>query len=106
MLKFFSKIAFLFIPSVTLAATINTSRGFSGLVSFFVDFIQRIIYFIFALAFIVFLWGVIKYFIVGGGDANSVKEGKRFVFSGIIGFCVMFLLWGIVRLLQNTFLGG
>jgi len=49
-----------------------------------------------AIAFIVFLWGVYKYFILGGADEGSRAEGRMYVLYGVIGFVVIFALWGLV----------
>ena len=60
---------------------------------------------IFAIAFIVFLWGVFQYFIAGGADEGKRADGRNFILYGIIGFVIMFSLWGIVNILIGTFPG-
>ena len=57
---------------------------------------------LFALAFIVFLWGVFKYFILGAANEDDRKEGRQFVLWGVIGFVVILSIWGIVNLLMGT----
>jgi hypothetical protein len=57
---------------------------------------------IFAIAFIVFIYGVYRYFIQDGGNAEKVQEGQRFVMWSIIGFVIMFSIWGIINLFINT----
>jgi|GEM_PF-2430066 len=57
---------------------------------------------IFSVAFVVFLWGVFRYFIAGAGDEEKRKEGRTFITWGIIGFFLMFAVWGIVNLLINS----
>ena len=57
---------------------------------------------IFAIAFIVFIWGVFTYFIAGGANEEKQKEGKKFIFYALIGFVLMISLWGIVNLLVGT----
>lgn len=54
-----------------------------------------------AIAFIVFLWGVFKYFILDNDKAK--KEGKDLALWGIIGFVVIFALWGLVYLVMSVF---
>lgn len=62
---------------------------------------------IFALAFIVFLWGVAKAYIFSGGEAEAVSQGHRLILWGIIAFVVMISLWGLVNIVATTFgLGG
>lgn len=56
-----------------------------------------------ALAFIVFLWGVFKYFILGSADEKNRAEGRQFVLWGIVGFVIILSLWGIVNLVMGTF---
>lgn len=74
-------------------------------------FLLQIIYFIdrylvpiiFALAFVVFLWGVYSTFIAGANNEEKRQEGQRLVMYGLIGFFLMLSVWGIVNLLINSF---
>jgi hypothetical protein len=62
---------------------------------------------IFALAFIVFLYGVAKAYIFSSGSEDAVSQGHRLILWGIIGFVVMISLWGLVNVVASTFgLGG
>lgn len=58
---------------------------------------------VFAIAFIVFLWGVFNYFIAGGANEEKRSEGAKFVLWSIIGFAVMISVWGLVNILVTTF---
>lgn len=55
-----------------------------------------------AIAFIVFLFGVYKYFIQGAADEKNREDGRKFVLWGIIGFVVITSIWGIVNLVSGT----
>jgi hypothetical protein len=57
---------------------------------------------IFALAFLVFIWGVMNYFIFSGGDEGKRSEGRQFAFWGILGMVVLFSVWGFVNLMLST----
>ena len=62
-----------------------------------------------AVAFLVFLWGVYKYFILGASNESEKGEGRQFVLWAIIGFVAIFSIWGLVGVLAGTFslpLGG
>lgn len=52
---------------------------------------------IFALAFIAFLIGMVRFFF--SPDVESRKNGKQFAIWGVIGLAVLFSTWGIVKLL-------
>lgn len=58
---------------------------------------------LFAIAFIVFLYGVFKTYIWSRGDETEVEKGHKLIFWGIIGFVVMISLWGLVNVVANTF---
>lgn len=73
---------------------------FIGLVLYFID--NFLVPLIFAIAFIVFLWGMYTYFILGGANEEKRKEGQKLAVSGIIGFVIMIAVWGIVILLLNS----
>lgn len=55
--------------------------------------------FLYAIAFIFFLWGVYSYFF--NDNEEKRKEGRQFALWGIIGFAVLFSVWGLVRLLMS-----
>lgn len=57
---------------------------------------------IFALAFLVFVWGVINYFFLHSGDEQKRAEGRMFVLWGLLGMVVLFSVWGFVNLLLST----
>src|SRR3989338_982836 len=58
---------------------------------------------LFALAFIVFLYGIAKAYIFSVGDEEGVKKGHKLLLWGLIGFVVMISLWGLVNVVANTF---
>jgi hypothetical protein len=58
---------------------------------------------VFALAFLVFIWGMFKTFILGGSDPGKQEEGKQLMLYAIVGFVIMVSLWGIVNLLADGF---
>jgi hypothetical protein len=78
---------------------------FQSLVSMFTDLIGILVIVVFGLTFVVFIWGIIKSWIINGGEAEGIKEGKHIVVVGIIAFVIMFSIWGILALLQTVFTG-
>ncbi len=59
---------------------------------------------LYAIAFIMFLIGMVRFFFMGGEEAR--QKGKQFMLWAIIGFVVLFSVWGIVRLLLSVLPGG
>ncbi len=55
-----------------------------------------------AVAFIVFLWGIFKYFILGASNESDKGEGRKFAMWGVIGFVIILSLWGIVNIVKDT----
>lgn len=64
-------------------------------------FDEAIIPLLYAIAFIMFLIGIVRYFFFGGEEAR--EKGKQFILWGLVGFFVIFSVWGIVKLLLSTF---
>lgn len=56
---------------------------------------------VFAIALLVFIWGVFKFFILGGGDEGAREEGKQLMLYAIAGFVVMVSIFGIVNLIAG-----
>ena len=93
-------LAALALPLVTSAATIN---NISDLGSFIINTINNIIVpVLFAIAFIVFLWGAFDTFILGATSEEVKERGKNLMLWGLIGFFVMVSIWGLVNLLTGT----
>ena len=78
-----------------------TIRGILCIVA--VDILDPIIGVLLLLATVVFLWGIVKY-IFAGDDTEKLKEARQFIMWGIVGLFVMISVWGLVELINNTFL--
>jgi hypothetical protein len=57
---------------------------------------------IIALAFIAFLWGVVNYFFLNGGNEDKRVEGRQFMIWGVLGMVLLFGVWGVVNLIIAT----
>lgn len=64
--------------------------------------IKSIVPFLFSLATVAFIWGIIQYFLNPDNEEKR-KNGKSFMIWGLITLFVMISLWGIVGTLSNTF---
>jgi hypothetical protein len=98
-------LAALLVPLLTFAQTTVTT-GASSIPSLFTTVIGWIntiaVPLVFALAFVVFLFYVYYYFIQNAANAEKRKEGNQFLLWSLIGFFVMFSVWGLVNLFIGT----
>ncbi|HEX4799318.1 MAG TPA: hypothetical protein VFV22_02145 [Candidatus Paceibacterota bacterium] len=77
---------------------------FDNSASYIIDFIQgRLIPLLFGVAIVVFIWGMIKTFLLGSDSDDKREEGKKLMLWGIMAFVFMTALWGIVALVTNFF---
>lgn len=62
-----------------------------------VPFGDKIVELIYALAFIFFLIGMVRYFF--SHNAESRQQGRIFAIYGIAALAILFVVWGLVRFL-------
>lgn len=60
-----------------------------------------IIPFILSIGFLVFVWGMFKYFIQGGANDEAKESGKSLIMYAIAGYVVILAFWGIVNILTS-----
>lgn len=87
------------LPLVSLAA-INDIKDVGSLI---IDTINNIfVPVLFAIAFIVFIYGVFTTFILGASSDDVKTKGKSYMLYGLIGFFVMVSVWGLVNILTSS----
>jgi hypothetical protein len=89
--------ALLLLPFAAHAAPASFKDLTASIVKLVNDSVVPLVY---AIAFILFLIGMVRFFFLGGEEGR--EKGKAFMLWGIIGFVVMFSVWGIVRLLLTA----
>lgn len=86
--------AALTLPSVVGAASLFDTLSLAN------TFLNALIGLFITLAIVVFFWGLIRYLWSMG---ENKSEGLQIMMYGVIAIFVMVSIWGIIRLLQNTF---
>lgn len=66
--------------------------------------LNPLIYLLIGVAIVVFLWGVIE-FIAKADDAEGRETGRRHLVWGLVGLAIIFSVFGIMNLVQNTVVG-
>lgn len=80
-------------------AVLQPIRDFIGRLGLLI--INPVIYFMFAVALLVFMWGVFQY-IKDWESADAKKNGQQHMMWGIIGFVIMLAVYTIIRIVGNT----
>ena len=63
--------------------------------------VNPLIIFMFAAALAYFLFGVVE-FLINSGTAGEKNDGKQHMLWGVIGMFIMFSVFGILKLIENT----
>lgn len=64
--------------------------------------VNPIIVLLFAVALVVFLWGLFE-FIKGSDSSDARSKGVQHIFWGLIGMAIMVSVFGIINILLDTF---
>ncbi|HZS42759.1 MAG TPA: hypothetical protein VFA52_00890 [Candidatus Paceibacterota bacterium] len=64
--------------------------------------VNPLIYLLFAIALVVFLWGVVQFIINSDNEAGRTK-GRQHILWGLIGMFIMVSAYGIINVIVHTF---
>ena len=84
---------------------VQRPTDFQSFVGLILNIISLLILVIFSLTLVVFIWGIVKNWIIRGADPEGVQEGKKVVMVGITALVIMVSIWGILYLLQRSLFG-
>ncbi len=66
--------------------------------------LNPLILLMFALAFLYFTYGAVRFLSADAGDkGNTRKEARDSMLWGIVGMVIMFSVYGLIRFVLNTF---
>ena len=103
-MKIFSILSLFVLTPVFAHAQIIGSGGggLQGILGTISGLINLAIPVVIALAVLYFFWGLAQY-ILNSANEDKKEEGRNIMIWGIIALFVMVSVWGLVRLLQDTF---
>ncbi len=88
--------------SAQIAQTGNAGQ-FQTLLTNILTFTNSVLIpFIIGIGFLVFVWGMFKYFIAGGANDEAKEQGKSLMIYATLGFVLIIVFWGIVNLLTQS----
>ncbi|MCH8050378.1 hypothetical protein IIB51_03205 [Patescibacteria group bacterium] len=96
----FGALTFLFAPFIAFAQA-GTVQQLIGIVG---GIIALAIPVVISLALLYFFWGLAK-FILHADDESERAKGKSIMVWGIVALFVIVTVWGIIAVLQSTFIG-
>jgi hypothetical protein len=106
MYKFFTGLSLFLFPVLVTAEGIATSADagpFQDLLENILVFSNDVLIpFILGIGFLVFVWGMFKFFIFGGANDEAKEQGKSLVIYATLGFVLIIVFWGIVNLLSDS----
>lgn len=85
-------------PVVALAQFGEINTFFGKITSFINDILIPLV---FAVALLMFIWGMFWFFIAGGHDDEKRKKGNSLMLYAVLGFVLMVSIFGIVNLIAN-----
>ena len=89
--------------SGTSCKTLASNPKLQDLICYLVNgLLSAVIPLIFALAIVIFVWGIVRY-VIGADDEKERERGKQFMIWGVIALSVMVSVWGLVHIVTNTF---
>ncbi len=84
--------------------TLISNPKLGDLLSYITCIINKSVFpLIFTIAVVVFVWGVVQYVLLGADDESKRTKGRQFMVWGILALSVMISVWGLVKIVTNTF---
>jgi uncharacterized membrane protein YidH (DUF202 family) len=108
--KIIGLLSLFLVPAITSAAQgfDPTGGAFGDLLANILVFINNVLIpFIIGIGFLAFVWGMFRFFILGGADEEKKEQGKSLMIWATIGFVLIIIFFGVVNLLtESTGLSG
>ena len=68
-----------------------------------VNFVNNIVIpFLLGIAFLIFVVNVVRYFIIGGANADSREKARSVAVYSVLAFVLIVIFWGVVTMLASS----
>jgi len=103
MKKTLALVALYALPLMAGAQAFGRDGGLTGYLRSIVNFVNDyIIPLIIAAAILSFIWGMFKFFIMGGADEEKRASGKQLMIWAVVGLVLMLSIQGIVNIFADA----
>jgi len=92
-------VVLLILTTPHLAAAQNMQAYLTGFISF-TD--KTLIPFLLGIAFLIFVYNAIKYFVVEGASEDGREKAKALAIYSVAAFVLIIIFWGIVRMVATS----
>ena len=93
----------IFLPAIASAQFDPDGGAFGQLLKDILVFINDVLIpFIIGIGFLVFVWGMFKYFILGGADEEKKLQGRSLMIHATLGFVLIIIFFGIINMITSS----
>ncbi|MDO8676448.1 MAG: hypothetical protein Q7K16_02235, partial [Candidatus Azambacteria bacterium] len=78
------------------------AKSIKDIIQVFIDTLGLVVKLLWLLAFVVFIWGIVK-FIAAAGNSTKKDTAKNYIIYGLIGIFVLLSFMGIIKIVGETF---
>jgi hypothetical protein len=102
--QFIATAGLIFVMPLLAFAQFGDVDNFAATIITFIN--NVLIPLIFAFGLVTFIWGMFRFFILGGGDEEQRAKGKSLMLFAILGFVMMIIIFSVVNLFAEGLLEG
>ena len=88
----------LVLPVITFAQFGDVDTFFNNIGTFINNVLIPLV---FAIALLMFVYGMFRFFILGGHSDDDREKGKKLMMWSVVGFVMMVSIWGIVNMVAG-----
>ncbi len=88
------------LPLISFAQTASGGQNLKSVIGIIVGYLNLILELLMGIAVVMFVFYVIKYFML---PTDNRSEAWQYVLWSLVGFFVIFSMWGLVNILVGTF---
>ncbi len=98
-MKFYTFLIF----TIALTPTLASAQSLQTLIPNVLVFTNAVLIpFLFAIAFLIFIYNAIKYFVIGASEEKGRENAKNLAIYSVAAFVFIIIFWGIINMLSSS----